>query len=96
MLRSGSTLSNLVSVSLAAQIATFPIVAATFDRVSLVGVLTNLVAVPLWGPILVLGLLATLTGNLHPLLAYPLNACNGFLVTILIRVAQASSLPSPP
>lgn len=84
-------LSNLISVSLAAQIATSPIVAATFDQVSVVGVLTNLVAVPLSGPILVLGLLGSLAGNVTPLLAYPLNACNGFLVTILIRVAQASS-----
>jgi competence protein ComEC len=87
-------LSNLISVSLAAQLATSPIVAATFDRVSIVGVLTNLVAVPLSGPILILGLLASLAGNLYPLLAYPLNACNGFLVTILIQTAQgASSLP---
>ena len=84
-------LSNLISVSLAAQIATSPIVAATFDQVSLVGVLTNLVAVPLSGPILILGLLGSLAGNVLPLLAYPLNACNGFLVTILIHVAQASS-----
>jgi len=84
-------LSNLISVSLAAQIATSPIVAATFDQVSLVGVLTNLVAVPLSGPILILGLLGSLSGNIVPLLAYPLNVCNGFLVTLLIRVAQTSS-----
>jgi competence protein ComEC len=84
-------LANLISVSLAAQIATSPIVAATFDQVSVVGVLTNLVAVPLSGPILILGLLGSLAGNVTPLIAYPLNACNGFLVTILIRVAQGSS-----
>ena len=84
-------LSNLIGASLAAQIATSPIVAATFDQVSLVGVLSNLVAVPLSGPILILGLLGSVAGNIYPLLAYPLNACNGFLVTILINVAQASS-----
>ena len=87
-------LSNLISVSLAAQIATSPIVAATFEEVSIVGVFTNLIAVPLSGPILVLGLLGSLAGNIYPLLAYPLNACNGFLNTILIKTAQgASSLP---
>jgi competence protein ComEC len=87
-------LSNLISVSLAAQIATSPIVAATFDQVSLVGMLTNLIAVPISGPILILGLLGSLAGNILPLLAYPLNACNGFLVTILIRVAlESSSFP---
>jgi competence protein ComEC len=87
-------LSNLICVSLAAQIATSPIVAATFDQVSIVGVFTNLIAVPISGPILILGLLRSLAGNLYPLLAYPLNACNGFLVTILIQSAQgAASLP---
>jgi len=87
-------LSNLISVSLAAQLATSPIVAATFEQVSLVGLFTNLVAVPISGPILVLGLLGSLAGNVFPLLAYPLNACNGFLVTILIQSAKgAASLP---
>jgi competence protein ComEC len=86
-------LSNLISVSLAAQLATSPIVAATFDQVSLVGVFTNLIAVPLSGPILILGLLGSLVGNIYPLLAYPLNACNGFLVTILIQTAQLASSP---
>ena len=86
--------SNLISVSLAAQVSTAPIVAATFDEVSTVGVLTNLVAVPISGPILTLGLLGSLLGNVSPSLAYPLNACNGFLVTLLIAVARfASSLP---
>ena len=87
-------LSNLISVSLAAQLATSPIVAATFEEVSIVGVMTNLIAVPLSGPILILGLLASLAGNIYPMLAYPLNACNGFLVTILIQTAKgAASLP---
>lgn len=86
--------SNLISVSLAAQVSTAPIVAATFGEVSIVGVLTNLVAVPISGPILTLGLLGSLLGNLMPSLAYPLNACNGALVTVLIAVARfASALP---
>jgi competence protein ComEC len=84
-------LSNLISVCLAAQIATSPIVPATFEQVSLVGVLTNLIAVPISGPILILGLLGSLAGNIFPLLAYPLNACSGFLVAILIKTAQVSS-----
>jgi competence protein ComEC len=92
--RPPAQLSNLISVSLAAQLATSPIVAATFEQVSVVGVFTNLVAVPLSGPILILGLLGSLAGNILPSLAYPLNASNGFLVTILIQTAQgASSLP---
>ena len=66
-------------------------VAATFDEVSVIGVLTNLVAVPLSGPILTLGLLGSVAGNLVPALAYPLNASNGFLVTILEWVARTAS-----
>ncbi len=87
-------LSDLISVSLAAQVSTSPIVGATFGEVSLVGVLTNLVAVPLSGPILTLGLLGSLAGNVFPLLAYPLNACNGFLVTLLEALARLASSPS--
>jgi competence protein ComEC len=86
--------SDLLSVSLAAQIATAPIVAAAFEEVSVIGALTNLIAVPLSGPILTLGLLGSMLGNIAPVLAYPLNASNGFLVTILEWVARtASALP---
>jgi competence protein ComEC len=84
-------LSNLLAVSLAAQIATTPIIATSFEEVSVIGVLTNLVAVPLSGPILTFGLLGTLAGNVFAPLAYLINASNGFLVTILIRVAEAAS-----
>lgn len=86
--------SNLLSVSLAAQIATAPIIASTFDEVSIIGVLTNLIAVPLSGPILTLGLLGSIFGNVAAVLAYPLNAVNGFLVTLLEWVARgASAMP---
>jgi competence protein ComEC len=87
-------ISNLLAVSLSAQIATAPIVAAAFEEVSVIGALTNLIAVPLSGPILTLGLLGSVLGNVTPALAYPLNASNGFLVTILEWVARtASALP---
>jgi competence protein ComEC len=85
------SISNLLSVSLAAQTATTPIVAASFDEVSVIGGLTNLVAVPLSGPILTLGLLGSVFGNVAPVLAYPLNASNGFLVALLVWTAQAAS-----
>ena len=86
-----SPLSNLLSVSLSAQIATAPIIAASFGEVSVIGVLTNMIAVPISGPILTLGLLGALAGNVAPVLAYPLNASNGFLVALLEWVAQIGS-----
>ena len=85
------SISNLISVSLAAQAATTPIVAASFDEVSVIGALTNLVAVPLSGPILTLGLVGSVCGNVAPVLAYPLNASNGFLVALLVWMARTAS-----
>lgn len=46
---------------------------------------------PLSGPILTLGLLASVLGNVVPALAYPLNASNGFLTALLIATAQTAS-----
>jgi len=81
-------------VSLAAQVATAPILAASFGQVSVAGVLANLLAVPLSGPILVLGMLGALLGSFLPPLAYPVNAANGFLVVLLEHVAGGfSALP---
>ncbi len=82
---------ELLSNLLAAQIATTPIIATSFEEVSVIGVVTNLVAVPLSGPILTLGLLGTLAGNVLAPLAYLINVSNGFLVTVLVRVAEAAS-----
>ncbi len=82
---------ELLSASLAAQIATAPIVASVFGEVSLIGVLTNLVAVPLSGPILTLGMLGAFVGNAVSVAAYPLNAVNGFLVTFLEWTARSAA-----
>lgn len=85
---------NLLAISLAAQIATAPIIAASFGLVSVVGLVTNLVAVPFAGPILSLGMVGSVIGTGAPFLAYPLNAINGFLVSIVEWVAAAiASLP---
>lgn len=84
-------LANLLAVSLAAQVATMPIIGLSFGEVSAIGPLTNLVAVPLSGPILTLGLLGALAGGVATPLAYLVNSCNGFLVTVLAKVAEAAS-----
>ena len=46
---------------------------------------------PLSGTILTLGLLGTLAGNVVAPLAYLVNVSNGFLVTVLVWVAEAAS-----
>ena len=64
----GGYLSELLAVTLAAQIVTLPIVAVTFHVVSLVAPLANLLTVPLLGALLVLGALLCAIGILSPLL----------------------------
>jgi competence protein ComEC len=84
-------ISNLLAVTLAAQVSTTPIIATSFEQVSVIGVLTNLIAVPISGPILTLGLLGALAGNVAAPLAYLINASNALLVTVLAWVAEAAS-----
>ncbi|MGI8649696.1 MAG: ComEC/Rec2 family competence protein, partial [Rubrobacter sp.] len=79
---------NLLAVSLSAQVATAPIIASSFDQVSIVGVVTNLIAVPISGPILALGLTSAIVGNVAPLFAYPVN---GALVYVLETLATTAS-----
>jgi len=88
-------LSNVLAVSLAAQISTTPSIAATsFSEVSIIGVLINLVAVPLSGSILTLGFSGTLAGNVAASLACLIYACNDCLVSVLARSAEdAPAIP---
>jgi hypothetical protein len=90
-------LSNLLTVSLAAQISTTPIIATSFSEVSIIEVLTNLVAVSPSGPILTLGLLGTLAGDVAASLAYLVNACSGFPAGVLacsVKPRPRSRTPS--
>lgn len=55
-------IAELLAVTIAAQVATLPVLALTFHQVSLVAPLANLLAVPLLAPLLVLGGLVALLG----------------------------------
>jgi len=65
-------LASSLAVSMAAQLGTLPLVAAYFNEVSLLGLLTNLAAVPIAGAVVMAGLLATLLDFVWAPLAYPL------------------------
>jgi len=65
-------LNRSLAVSMAAQLGTLPLVAAYFNEVSLVVLLTNLVAVPIAGVVVMAGLTATLLDFVWAPLAYPL------------------------
>lgn len=54
-LPAGAAIAELLAVTLAAQLATLPVLALTFHQISLVAPLANLLTVPLLAPLLVLG-----------------------------------------
>ncbi|HLZ21206.1 MAG TPA: ComEC/Rec2 family competence protein [Ktedonobacterales bacterium] len=57
------TIAELLAVTIAAQIATLPVLALTFNEISLVAPLANLLTVPLLAPLLVLGGALVLTAT---------------------------------
>lgn len=58
----GEQLAEIVAVTLAAQVATLPIMAITFQQISFIAPITNILTVPLLGLLLSLGVLISLCG----------------------------------
>ncbi len=75
-LPAGHTFAEIIAVSLAAQISTLPIIALTFNVISFIAPLTNLLTVGLLAPLLLLGLLICGAG----LLFAPLGLLFGWTV----------------
>ena len=62
-------LRELLSMSLAAQVATLPLIAYTFENVSVIGIIANIVVVPALPLIMILGLGFLTIGWAHEILA---------------------------
>ncbi len=83
-----------VAVTVAATLATAPLIAIHFDRVSLVALPANVLATLAVAPIMWLGLAAAALGQLVPALAQPLVAATGPLLGYLVGLARlAAGLP---
>jgi competence protein ComEC len=81
-------------VTFAATLATAPLIAIHFDRVSLVALPANVLATLAVAPIMWLGLAAAALGQLAPVLAAPLVALTGPLLGYLVGLARlAAGLP---
>ncbi|MEO7000159.1 MAG: ComEC/Rec2 family competence protein [Ktedonobacterales bacterium] len=76
------TIAELLATTLAAQIATLPVLALTFHEISLIAPLANLLTVPLLAPLLVLGGLLALLATLAGALTGPLAAVVGVLALL--------------
>lgn len=90
-----------LSLTIGAQIATLPLIAAFGDGLSLVAVPANLLAAPAVGPVTVLGLLAAVAGTVAPDAAVVLARLAEPFAAWIAQVAQttaswpAATLPWP-
>lgn len=83
-----------LAVTVAATLATAPLIAIHFDRVSLVALPANVLATLAVAPIMWLGLAAAALGQVAPVLAAPLVTVTGPLLGYLVGLARlAAGLP---
>jgi len=88
LVRWPSWLALLPAATLGAEIMTLPVLAWYFGRLPVLGVFSNLVAVPVVGLLLPLGLLTLLLAVVAPPLAVALNYLNGPLLSLLLALNQ--------
>ncbi|MBM4159479.1 MAG: DNA internalization-related competence protein ComEC/Rec2 [Ignavibacteria bacterium] len=82
---------KLFAVSLAAQLGTLPFTAYYFGRISLVGILANLVVVPISGINVLLGFTTLASSFVSTWVAQTYAALNGALVSFLLGFVSAAA-----
>jgi len=80
-----------LAATLVAQYATLPVVCSTFGVLPIVGPIANLVAVPLLGPALGLGIIALATRPWTPGLWAVLSSTAGWILAVVARIASTVS-----
>ena len=108
-LPASGAIAELLAVTLAAQIATLPVLALTFHQLSLIAPIANLLTVPLLAPVLLIGVPLVVCGALGSAvggaaalalgwIAWPLlwfmNAVIAFCAGLPLAALSASNLPS--
>lgn len=76
------------ALTVAATIATAPLMSLHFGRVSLVSLVANVAALPAIAPVMWIGMLASAAAQVSLLPAELLNALNGFTLTYVATVAR--------
>lgn len=85
---------RLAALSLAATIGTLPLTAIAFGRVSMIGLLSNIVVVPASGLSVILGLATAFSGSVCDWLARTYGALNALILRLTILTAEVSGAPS--
>ena len=81
------------AVTVAATVATAPLMAHHFDSFSLTALPANLLALPAVAPVMWLGMLAAIAGQVPAVPLEPLNAVNSLLIAYIAGVADAMAKP---
>ena len=87
-------ITEIVAITIAAEIATLPIFAFTFNQISLIAVLANTLTVPLLSTLILLGIILCIAGSI----ALPLGILCGWIIFpllkyIIIVVSWCSLIP---
>jgi competence protein ComEC len=81
------------AVTFAATVATAPLMAHHFDSFSLTALPANLLALPAVAPVMWLGMLAAIAGQVPVFPLEPVNAANSLLIAYIAGVADAMAKP---
>lgn len=84
---------DLFLIACAAQIGALPLVAYYFHAISLIGVVANLLIVPVVLPIIGLGFVAIALGSVAPILATPIDRVLDVLLTYIVRMTHLLASP---
>lgn len=84
-------LPSAVGLSITAWLASLPLIVFYFGRVSLIGIVVNLVAVPLSGAIMTTGFFAILVGFVWPTVGILLNLGTAYGMELLTAVIQVAA-----
>ena len=89
-----SAIAGILAATLAAQVGVLPITLACFNKVSLISVLSNLLAVPLLEFVTILGMLMAVLGQISIVFSQLLGYINCLLLSAILYITKiSSSLP---
>ena len=86
-----AALAEVTAITLAASVGTAPLLALHFGQVSVAGLAANLLAAPLIGPVMWLGMLAVALGQVAPDLAIPFTVLAAPALVALQQLAHVAA-----
>ncbi|HET6830453.1 MAG TPA: ComEC/Rec2 family competence protein [Solirubrobacterales bacterium] len=92
--RAAQALSEGAAMTMAATVATAPLIAHDFERLSAVSVAANLLALPAVAPVMWVGMLIGLLGQVPAVPTAPLGAVEGVLIDYVALVARTFGSPA--